>query len=106
MEIGVQETKALLAADPSVCLVDCREEHEYAYCHIPGAKLVPLSNFRTEAAAQLQDRQQTIVVYCHHGMRSLKATAYLQQLGYSHVRSLAGGIDQWSLQVDPTIPRY
>lgn len=106
MEISVQEAKELLQSDPSVRLVDCREEHEHAFCHIPGSVLIPLSAFRTEAATKLTDKEQTLIVYCHHGMRSLKATAYLLDLGYRCVMSLSGGIDQWSQEVDPSIRRY
>jgi rhodanese-related sulfurtransferase len=47
-----------------------------------------------------------VVVYCHHGLRSLSGAALLQNLGYRNVVSLAGGIDAWSLHVDPRLPRY
>lgn len=106
MEISPSEAKHLIENSAAVCLVDCREPDEFAQCHIPGALLIPLSSFRTEAAAKLSDKEQTILVYCHHGMRSLKAAHYLFQLGYKDARSISGGIDLWSLQIDPSIPRY
>lgn len=105
MEISVQEAQSLLK-NQDLRLVDCREEDEYAICHLPAAELIPLSNFRTEAPRQLTDKNQQIIVYCHHGMRSLKAAHFLQQLGYSNVRSLRGGIDLWSSEIDPSVPRY
>lgn len=106
MEIPVQQAKELLENNADIRLIDCREDHEYSVCHIPGAQLIPLSCFRTEAPAKLKDKKAHIIIYCHHGMRSLKATEYLLQLGYSNVVSMAGGIDQWSQQVDASIRRY
>lgn len=106
MEISVQEANSLLRAEANVRLVDCREQDEFAICHIANAELIPLSAFRTEAPAKLTDKNQPIVVYCHHGMRSLKATHFLLQLGYTDVRSLRGGIDAWSTEIDPSVPRY
>jgi rhodanese-related sulfurtransferase len=47
-----------------------------------------------------------VVVYCHHGVRSLRGAAVLAQAGHENVASLAGGIDDWSLTIDPTVPRY
>ena len=51
-------------------------------------------------------RQREIVVYCHHGIRSLQVASWLRQLGFDNAQSMAGGIDRWALQIDPTLPRY
>ncbi len=47
-----------------------------------------------------------IVTYCHHGIRSVSAGAFLERLGFTNVHSLTGGIDAWSCEVDPGVPRY
>ncbi|MEM9018801.1 MAG: rhodanese-like domain-containing protein, partial [Verrucomicrobiota bacterium] len=69
------------------------------------AKLVPLTRFG-ELAPALLTIDKPLIVYCHHGMRSLHATNYLREQGASKTWSLAGGIDLWSSQIDPDIPRY
>ena len=102
---------AILRADPSAPefrLVDCREEDEYALCRIEGAELIPLSNFAEEATRKIlrSDDPRPVVVYCHHGMRSMHATVFLRERGRSDVWSLAGGIDLWSRQIDSDVPRY
>lgn len=102
---------AILLHDPGVPeirLVDCREEDEFALCRIEGAELIPLSRFAEEATRKLLDSGETrpIVVYCHHGMRSMNATFFLRQKGMANTWSLAGGIDLWSRQIDPGVPRY
>jgi rhodanese-related sulfurtransferase len=88
-------------------LIDCREPEEYAYCHIEGAELVPLSDFAEQARLHgLLDETLPVIVYCHHGMRSLRATHFLRQRGLTTVWSLSGGIEQWSHDIDPQMPRY
>lgn len=104
------EALAALRAVPdssSVRLVDCREEDEFALCRIEGAKLVPLSRFAAEAPAKLlHEDAGPLVVYCHHGMRSMHATLFLRERGKADVWSLAGGIDLWSQRIDPGVARY
>jgi len=65
---------------------------------------MPLSAFA--ASAPTLDRSRDIVLYCHHGMRSQMAADHLLSLGFTRVWNLDGGIDRWSLDVDPTVPRY
>lgn len=108
LEISVQETQRLLA-DPGAVglrLIDVRDPEEYAYCRLPRAELIPLSTLPAEAAAKLPDKTAPILLYCHHGMRSARAADYLRQMGYANARSVAGGIDQWANEVDPTTPTY
>ena len=107
IEISVTETQALLG-DPSsaVRLIDCREQDEWDICHIKGAELIPLTRFAEEATARLHDPAQHLIVYCHHGMRSLRATNWLRQKGFTATQSMAGGIAAWSDEVDPEMPRY
>lgn len=88
-----------------VLLIDCREQDEWHVCHLPGATLVPLSEFTT-AASGLPARGLPCIVYCHHGMRSLKATHFLRANGLDRCWSMSGGIDRWSAEIDPAVPRY
>ena len=74
--------------------------------HVACAQLLPLSKFAAEFSAQLPDKSEKILVYCHHGMRSLRAAEYLVGQGYGDVKSVSGGIDQWSAEIDPAVPRY
>lgn len=85
-------------------LVDVREPYEWAIARLPQARLVPLGTL-PESSESL-DRGAELVVYCHHGMRSLAAAAWLRDQGFTRVRSLQGGIDRWSRDVDGTVPRY
>lgn len=107
-EITPAEVAELLAAPGPPLLVDCREQDEYAICHLPGSHLAPLSDFQNAAQSLLTQAgpEGNVIVYCHHGMRSLRAVQYLRHLGLHGARSMAGGIDAWSLEVDPTMPRY
>ena len=105
-EIGPEDLKDLLDAQSPVRLVDCRENDEWHTCRIEGAQLIPLSQFTDLAPAKLGDKDQHLVVYCHHGMRSMRATLWLRQQGYRQTQSLRGGIDLWSELIDPTVPRY
>ncbi|MEM9283278.1 MAG: rhodanese-like domain-containing protein [Verrucomicrobiota bacterium] len=88
-------------------LVDCREEEEHAFCRIEGSEWVPLSRFG-ELAPTLLNREGSppMVIYCHHGMRSMQATLFLREQGKANVWSMSGGIEQWSRDIDPSIPRY
>ena len=86
-------------------LLDVREPWEAETASIPGATLIPMSEFTSRAHAEL-DPDQAYVVLCHHGARSLSVTMWLRNQGFENTQSLAGGIDQWSRTIDPTIPRY
>ncbi len=95
-------------ASPEIRLVDCRESDEVALCRIEGAEWIPLSRFAEEATRKLLggDDPRPVVVYCHHGMRSMHATLFLRERGRRLTWSLAGGIDLWSREIDAEIPRY
>lgn len=109
LEITVQEAARLLDTTDSRTqpkLVDVREPDEFEVCKIVAAELLPLSVFVRDFAVKLPDKSQVILLYCHHGMRSLRAAEYLANLGYTGVKSVSGGIDKWSLEIDPEVPRY
>jgi len=68
--------------------------------------LLPLSQWPATATEKLTDPAQPLLIHCHHGGRSGHATDFLLRNGYSDVTNVAGGIDAWSLEIDPSIPRY
>jgi rhodanese-related sulfurtransferase len=86
-----------------VQVLDVRERWEYDLASIPGAILLPLGELM-DRAGEL-DLERPMVVYCHHGMRSLQAQRYLQGVGFTQVANLRGGIDAYS-RLDPSVPRY
>ena len=86
-------------------LLDVRETWETETASIPGATLIPMSEFTSRAHAEL-DPDKAYVVLCHHGARSLSVTMWLHNQGFESAQSLSGGIDQWSRTIDPSIPRY
>ena len=82
-----------------------READEWAVARLPQAELIPLSQFQQLATQELSP-EETIVLYCHHGMRSARAQDFLKAQGYANVINLTGGIDAWVTQVDPAMKRY
>ena len=90
------------ARPPTV--IDVREPWEHRVAHIPGSRLVPLGSL--PAALSTFDPAVEYVLLCHHGVRSLEGVRLLRARGLTRVAHLAGGIDAWSLEVDPAIPRY
>lgn len=104
-EISPAEVKASQERGDEFTLVDVREPWEHAIAHIEGAKLMPMGDVPSRAHQEL-DPDQHIVVYCHHGVRSLNVTAWLRQQGFDKVQSMSGGIDDWSRQVDTKVPTY
>ncbi|MCZ2340433.1 MAG: rhodanese-like domain-containing protein [Bacteroidales bacterium] len=101
-----QQVKAKLDAGEPVVLLDVRQPEEYEFCHIAGSRLIPLGDLVRCAGAVELPTEGTVVVYCHHGVRSLTGAHLLMQAGVEDVVSMAGGIDAWSQLIDPTVPRY
>jgi adenylyltransferase/sulfurtransferase len=104
LEIHPREVKQRLDRGERILLVDVREPWKYALCRLEGAKLIPLGSLASNVAA-LPDADP-VICYCHHGMRSLDAVAWLRGQGIDGAKSLAGGIDRWSLEVNPRVSRY
>ena len=104
LEITPAEAKRLLAKGEGVLLVDVREPWEYELCRIEGAKLIPMGSI--PANLQALDTDDEVICYCHHGMRSMDVAVWLRGQGVERARSLAGGIDRWSAEIDPSVPRY
>ncbi|MGP1272167.1 MAG: rhodanese-like domain-containing protein [Phycisphaerales bacterium] len=109
-EITPRETRDRLAARDGTVLLDIREPDEFALASIAGALQIPMARVleqHEDLADDLPDGRDTpIAVICHHGARSLRLTLALRQLGFADVVSVAGGIDLWSRDIDPTVPRY
>jgi molybdopterin/thiamine biosynthesis adenylyltransferase/rhodanese-related sulfurtransferase len=103
-EITPLRLSARLQNGTPPAVVDVREPYEWAIGRIPGARLVPLNSL-PQAVSSL-NRDAELVVYCHHGVRSAAAVTWLRDQGFSRVRNLVGGIDRWSLEVDPSLRRY
>jgi sulfur-carrier protein adenylyltransferase/sulfurtransferase len=103
-EMSPHELKRRMDAGEPFELIDVREPFEYEIARIDGAKLIPLG----EIAERLDElnREQPIVVHCHSGKRSAQATRLLTERGFTKVYNLEGGIDAWSDQIDPNVPKY
>ena len=106
LEIDCRTTKRKLDAGETLLLLDCREADEHATAKIASARLVPMSEI-TERLHELEPhRGHAIVVHCHMGGRSLRVAQWLREQGFPLAQSLTGGIDAWSQEIDPTVPRY
>ncbi len=86
--------------------LDCREPDEFALTHIEGARLLPMQETPHKLEELESFRDQRIVVFCHHGMRSQQVAMFLRNKGFPKAQSMSGGIDAWSRLVDPDVPRY
>jgi rhodanese-related sulfurtransferase len=105
IEITPAEVSALLKGGAPLRLIDVREPAEHAICHIEGAALIPMQSI-PQHLQELDGTAERIVVFCHHGVRSLSVVDWLRRQGVEKCQSMAGGIDLWSVRIDPAIPRY
>lgn len=105
-EISVAGAHARLTAAEPPRLIDVREVEEFELARLAGAELLPLSQWPAIVAEKLTDPAQPLLVLCHHGGRSGQATAFLLRNGFTNVTNVAGGIDAWAQEIDPSIPRY
>lgn len=103
-EITPQRLDARMRGGATITLIDVREPFEWAIARLPDARLVPLNSL--PQALHSINRDAQIVVYCHHGTRSAAAAEWLRDQGIERVLNLVGGIDRWSLEVDPAMRRY
>lgn len=99
-----REIKQRLDAGEDLVLIDVREPDELMIAMIDGAREHPMSEARQWIDALPRDRE--LVIFCHHGSRSMQVAMALAQRGYTRLTNMSGGIDQWSEQVDPSVPRY
>jgi molybdopterin/thiamine biosynthesis adenylyltransferase/rhodanese-related sulfurtransferase len=105
-EISASELARAQARGDELLLLDVREPHEFEKARIPGSKLVPLGQLAARIAEIADWKQRRVVAHCHKGGRSAKAVAQLRDAGFADVANLSGGIDAWSITVDPDVPRY
>jgi rhodanese-related sulfurtransferase len=105
-QITVKDLAHRLDAGEPFYLLDVRQPAENNLAAIPGSKLIPLNHLLERISEVQPPPGVPVVVYCHHGMRSQHGAMALVQAGFSEVYSLFGGIDAWSLEVDPNVPRY
>lgn len=106
IEIDCRSVHAKLRAGDEFLLLDCREADEHQFVHIPEARLLPMSELTQRAGELGPHRDGEIIVHCHHGGRSLRVAMWLRQRGFAKAQSMAGGIDQWAQEIDPSLPRY
>lgn len=96
----------LLSGENPPLLLDVREVEEHQFAALAGSMLIPLRQIPDRVGEIAQWKDKDLVVYCHHGVRSLHAMGWLRQNGFTKLRNLTGGIDRWSCEVDPALPRY
>jgi len=105
-EVSPRELRDLLQAPDAPLVLDVRTEQERAIACIAGSVLVPLAELESRIEELRAHEDRPIVTQCHHGVRSLRAAAALRRAGFEQVRSLAGGIHLWSVDIDPSVPIY
>ncbi|MDP6477929.1 MAG: molybdopterin-synthase adenylyltransferase MoeB [Nitrospinaceae bacterium] len=108
LEIPAEEVKLKLDGSSKFTLVDVREPSEYDICRIDGSVLIPLGLIEEMKPKNLNGLSQNdeIILHCKAGVRSLKAVKALKKMGFENVKSMAGGIEAWSDNIDPSVPKY
>jgi len=107
VEITPLEVKRRLDTGEKLHLIDVREPNEFALTRIAGAELIPMRQIPAELQTlEGYSDEAPIIVFCHHGVRSLNVVNWLRQHGVENCHSMAGGIDAWSLQINPSVARY
>lgn len=107
MEVGPREVKQRMAAGEKLFLIDVREPGEFQQAHLENSELIPMRT--VPASLQKLDGladEGTVIVFCHHGVRSLQVVNWLREQGVNACQSMAGGIDRWSIEIDSAVPRY
>lgn len=106
LEVTPRELAELRRGGGGLLLVDCRTERERDAALIEGSLFIPLGELAHRVDELEEIDQEKVVVYCHHGIRSMQAVSLLRAQGIGGAVSLAGGIDLWSVAIDPSVPRY
>jgi rhodanese-related sulfurtransferase len=104
LEITPLEVKQRLDRGEKLLVVDVREPWEYAHCRIENALHIPMGSI--PANLQKLDTDEDVICYCHHGMRSLDVANWLRAQGVASAKSMSGGIERWSAEIDSHVPRY
>jgi rhodanese-related sulfurtransferase len=106
IEIDVHAVKGMFDRGDDFLLLDCRELEEFNFAKLPNSKHIPMQELPARLHELEAMRDKRIVVHCHHGGRSLRVTNWLRQQGFPQVQNMDGGIDAWSVFIDPSVPRY
>jgi len=106
LEITCQQVAKMRTDGEPFVLLDCREQDEYDLVAIEGSELLPMSQIAERKSDLVGKENEQLVVYCHHGMRSLQTVNWLRQQGFSNAVSMAGGIDAWAVEINPSMTRY
>ena len=103
-ELPAVKASELIQRDPTIRILDIREEWEVKICKLSAS--LPLSPTLLDEILTEWPKNTPILLYCHHGVRSMDAATFLADRGFTNVSILKGGIEAWSLDVDPSLPRY
>jgi len=106
LQISPEELQQRFLDDEPTALLDVRELEENEFVSLPNSILIPLGELSSRLDELESFKDRDIVVYCHHGIRSLQAIGILRHHGFLRLRNLAGGIDRFAIQVAPELPRY
>lgn len=105
IEITSHQLHELIVSNTKPFIIDVRRDDEIKICQIPDSHHIEMDKIPINLN-KLPDESHVIVTVCHHGRRSYQVADYLQKMGYTQVMSLKGGIDDWAVQIDPTMKRY
>lgn len=106
-EVTPADVRRRLDAGESLHLIDVRQPEEFAIARIDGSELIPMNTVPNELQSlEAKAEEATLIVFCHHGVRSANVVNWLRGQGVANTQSMAGGIDLWSIQIDPSVPRY
>ena len=106
LEVSVETVHQMRNEQTEHILLDCREQSEFEIAKIEGATLLPMSEITQRVEEIMPHQNDRMVVYCHHGVRSMQVTNWLRANGFTNVSSMAGGIDAWSNAIDPSVAKY
>ena len=107
MEVTPQQVKQRLASGEKLFLIDVREPSEHQTASIKDTQLIPMRTVPANLQQlEAMSDEAPLIVFCHHGVRSLQVVQWLREQGIENCQSMSGGIDRWSYEIDSTVPRY
>ena len=105
-ELAPKDIATRIENGDAIHLVDCRNHEERTITTIEGSIHVPLQELPSHLELLYEYEEETLVVFCHHGIRSRQAADMLREAGFGNIHSMSGGIDRWSIEVDDSVGRY
>jgi rhodanese-related sulfurtransferase len=106
LDISPREAQDMLRERDDAILLDCRTPDEFALASIDEAVQIPMQEIPERVSELEPHRDGQVLVICHAGVRSRSVAQWLRRQGFADARSVAGGIDRWSYEIDHSIPRY